>query len=85
MYWRSCIQCVSFPKIDALNIWSLIMVIGIRPKVICVCLCVQMVVCESMNVCQPTNADSYQPADPLLTPLATCILLSLTLDTHTLT
>ena len=55
--------CVCFQKIDALNIWSLIMVIGIRPKVMRVCLCVQMVVCERMNICLPVTTDSYEPTD----------------------
>lgn len=42
--------------------WRLI--IGIRPLLICVHLCVQMVVCECMNSCQPTTTNSYQPTDP---------------------
>lgn len=82
--WRlcACIKCVRFQKIDVFNIWSLIVVIGMRHTTIRVCLCVcTMFASVWIFVCQqPPISPSQQSQQSI--PILACVLLSLTPDTH---
>lgn len=78
----ACMHTASvFSKIDALNIWCLIIIRGIRPTMICVCLRLGLWVYEYLSFI----TQWFLPANPILLPTSISCSFSIDTQVHTFT